>query len=67
MQEIWKDIEWYEGLYEVSSFESTRVLENWKCFSIMWKDNEGYMKYIWCKRIWDWKILLLSSIGMIYW
>lgn len=44
MQEIWKDIEGYEGLYQVSNLGRVRALPKRKWNGRVWCDCKGYYK-----------------------
>lgn len=48
MEEIWKDIEGYEGLYQVSNFGRVKRVTTGRILK-SGKDKDGYLKVILCK------------------
>lgn len=76
MQEIWKDIEWYEGLYQISNLGRVKSLDRfvknwykswyykkWKILS-KWYDKNWYKKVCLCC-IWDKKYLKVHRLVAI--
>ena len=56
MKEIWKDIEGYEGLYQISNYGVVKSLKKYAGKSLRkekilktYKDKDGYIKVILCK------------------